>query len=126
MSSDKSKQRQTLRGTIAQLAGHITVNGKPLGQAELSVLTRLGAGTFATAVERIGCTDENGKPTRGRPTNVWQIDKHIRMSFDVAPDAAPAPAPEPEAGSGQPVTASGQPEAGSGHPEQPPMEEAAA
>jgi hypothetical protein len=103
MSSNKSKQRQTLRGTIAQLAGHITVNGKPVGQAELSVLTRLGEGTFATAVERIACTDENGKPTRGRPTNVWQIDKNIRMSFDmVADSAAPAvdassqPEPQPE------------------------------
>ncbi len=108
-----SKKKMTVRGTIAELVGKVTVNGKHVGQAELSVLTRLGEGTFATAVEKIPQKDANGKHSRGRPTNVWEIDANIRMHLD---DSAPM---QPQAGG-----EAEQPQAG-GEAEQP-QEQAAA
>ena len=85
-----AKQAKTVRGTIAQLIGRVTINGNTVGQAELSVLTRLGAGTFAHVVEKIAQTDANGKPIKGRPTTVWEIDENINMKFIDDPEAVAA------------------------------------
>lgn len=55
-----------VRGTIAQLAGSITINGHTVGQPELSVMTRLG---FATEVGVVA------KPegVRGPAAKIWEI-----------------------------------------------------
>lgn len=85
--ASNNKQKATVKGSIAQLVGRVTVEGKTVGQAELSVLTRLGAGTFARVVEKIGQVDANGKAVKGRPTTIWEIDQNIRMMIDDNPEA---------------------------------------
>ena len=53
----------TIRGSIAQLAGRVVVNGVALGQPELSMLTRIGRGHFSKPVEVIKHEGKRGKPT---------------------------------------------------------------
>lgn len=66
-----------IRGTIAELAGKLTMNGTVLGQPELSVLTRLGRDTFAKPVAQI----RTG--AKGRPTTVWEINTESTLEFKI-------------------------------------------
>lgn len=66
----------TIRGSVAQLAGRIVVNGVALGQPELSMLTRIGRGHFCKPVEVIR---HEGK--RGKPTTVWEFNTDAVLNF---------------------------------------------
>ena len=66
-----------IRGTIAELAGKLTLNGVTLNQPELSVLTRLGRDTFAKPVAQI----RTG--VKGRPTTVWEINTESSLNFAI-------------------------------------------
>ena len=57
---------ETIRGTIAELAGRVTVNGNVVDQPGLSVLTRLGIG------KQVGVT-EKPENQRGRAATIWEF-----------------------------------------------------
>jgi hypothetical protein len=69
-----------IRGTIKELiAQKLKVNGVELGQAEFSVITRLGNGSFAT---NVGTADrEPGK--KGKPSTIWEINPNATFSVTV-------------------------------------------
>lgn len=58
-----------ITGTIAQLAGKVSMNGIVLNQPQLSVLSTVLEGT---TFRRVGIIRRDNK--RGRPSIVWQID----------------------------------------------------
>lgn len=83
-----------LRGTPAQLAGRLAVNGKPLGQAEISFLTRMGfAQQDGTAKTRSG--------RGGKPATIWIFNPSNKFTIEAIEKArgrkrsakAPAVAP---------------------------------
>ena len=74
-----------IRGSVAQLAGRIVVNGVALGQPELSMLTRIGRGSFCKPVEII-----KKAGVRGKPTTVWEIDATAALNFTFANASAAA------------------------------------
>ena len=74
-----------IRGSVAQLAGRIVVNGVALGQPELSMLTRIGRGSFCKPVEVI-----KKAGVRGKPTTVWEIDATAALNFAFANASAAA------------------------------------
>ena len=61
-------QNDTIKGTISELVegGPLSINGIPVGQPEMSVLTRLGLAKEVGTVERPA-----GK--RGPAPKVWEI-----------------------------------------------------
>ncbi|QDJ96233.1 hypothetical protein Xoosp13_46 [Xanthomonas phage Xoo-sp13] len=63
----------TVRGTIAELAGSITINGRTVGQPELSVMTRLG---FATEVG----TADKPEGIRGPAPKIWELNLNAPMA----------------------------------------------
>jgi len=64
-----------LRGTPAQLAGRLAVNGKPLGQAEISFLTRMGfAQSEGTAKTRSG--------RGGKPATIWSFNAENAFTIE--------------------------------------------
>jgi len=67
-----------ITGTIAQLAGKLEINGVVLGQPELSIMSRLLAGS---AFRKIGEIRKEG--ARGRPNNVWEIDTEAMFNVSV-------------------------------------------
>ena len=66
-----------LTGTIAQLAGKLTLNGVTLGQPELSVLTRVTGGAL---FRQVGIIRNEG--ARGRPSIVWQVDTESALFLE--------------------------------------------
>lgn len=56
----------TIRGTIAELANKVTVNGNLVDQPGLSVLTRLGIG------KQVGVTEKPDNQ-RGRAAAIWEF-----------------------------------------------------
>ena len=80
-----------ITGSIKELAGRVSVGGIVLGQPELSTLTRLGqAAGFARVIDTIRNVDANGKPARGKPGNIWEINLAASMSLVVS-EVATAP-----------------------------------
>lgn len=69
----------SIQGSVAQLAGRITVNGVALGQPELSMLTRIGRGHFCKPIKVI---KHEGK--RGKPTTIWEFDADAMLNFRFA------------------------------------------
>lgn len=64
-------------GTIAQLAGKITMNNMVLNQPELSLMTRIfGGSTF----KQVGIIKKEGE--RGRPAIIWQVDTESAAWFE--------------------------------------------
>lgn len=72
-----------ITGTIAQLAGKLTVNENPVTELDLRVLTRLFSGTQFIAV---GTVRKAGLAT-GRPAIIWQVDTETASWFEAVPDA---------------------------------------
>lgn len=72
-----------ITGTIAQLAGKITVNNNPVTELDLRVLTRLFSGSQFVAV---GSVRKSGLAT-GRPSVIWQVDTESATWFESVPDA---------------------------------------
>ena len=68
------------RGTVAELAGRISINGRVLSAPELSMIVKLGEGSFA---RKVGV---GPKPTRGVPANIWEIDASGAFAFKDATD----------------------------------------
>ena len=68
---------QTIRGTIADFAGKLSLNGVVLGQPELSMLTRIGRGSFFNAVGTVP------KPAgqRGKPATIWELTLSANLNF---------------------------------------------
>lgn len=68
---------QTIRGTIADFAGKLSLNGAVLGQPELSMLTRIGRGSFFNAVGTVP------KPAgqRGKPATIWELTLSADLNF---------------------------------------------
>lgn len=90
-----------ITGTVAQLAGKLTMNGQVLGQPELSVMTRLCAGK---QFKQVGIIKHEGQ--RGRPSIIWQVDTETAAWFEASDttglvasdtDAPEYVAPVPEA-----------------------------
>jgi hypothetical protein len=80
----------TLRGTPAELAGHISLNGRRLEQPDISFLTRMGA------AKKVG-TSKKGGYHGGKPATIWEFGNKLTMKFEaVEPPAPPAPTPAPE------------------------------
>lgn len=75
-----------MRGTIAQLAlAGLTVNGNLVTAPELSILFKLGNGTFATAVDKIKVEGQ-----RGKPATVWELQASGLVQFATLAPATPA------------------------------------
>jgi hypothetical protein len=64
-------------GTIAQLAGKLTIEGHTLDAQELSVMTRLFDGKM---FKRVGVVKKEG--ARGRPAYIWQVDTEVAAFFE--------------------------------------------
>lgn len=62
----------TIRGTIAELAGRVTINGTVADQPALSVLTRLGIATEVAVAEKAA-------DKRGRAAKIWEfpVDSNV-------------------------------------------------
>lgn len=74
-------------GSVKELAGRVSVNGVELGQPELSMLTRLGRGSFAKVIR----TERGKDQKRGKSTNIWEIDPNALLTLVLdAPKAAKA------------------------------------
>lgn len=78
----------TLRGTPAELAGHISLNGRMLEQPDISFLTRMGA------AKKIGTSKKSGYHG-GKPATIWEFNPKLTMKFEVFEPQLPAPALEP-------------------------------
>ncbi len=76
-------QNDKLTGTISELVadGKLTINGVPVGQPEMSVLTRLGFAKEIGTVERPEVA-EGEKRKRGPAAKIWEIP--LNGSFAVA------------------------------------------
>ncbi len=80
-------------GTIAQLSGKLTLNGKVLDQPALSTMTRFLEGA---QFKQVGIIKKEGE--RGRPAIIWQVDTGSAAWFEasstvdliVSDDDAPA------------------------------------
>ena len=90
-------------GTIAQLTNKLTMNGVPLDQPALSVMTRIFSGSL---FKQVGIVKKEGK--RGRSAIIWQVDTEAGTFFEVGADTSGltlsddgqsevAATPEPEA-----------------------------
>lgn len=68
----------SIKGTIEELIKrNISVNGIKLGPAELSVLTRLGKGTFA---QNVG-TFKKLEGGKGKPATIWELSDVTELKF---------------------------------------------
>lgn len=76
-----------IRGTIAELAGKFQVNGVVLDTGTLSMLTRLGRGSFATKVGTVKTTAGKGKPS-----TIWEINPSASLAFGAVPADVPVTA----------------------------------
>lgn len=66
-----------ITGTVQQLAGKLTVNGKVLDATEINMMARLMEGlTF----KKVGIVKKEGE--RGRPANIWQVDTETAAWFE--------------------------------------------
>lgn len=73
--------QSNIRGTLKELlAQKLQVNNVTLGAAELSVLTRVGDGTFATRAGSVKATTGKGKPAI-----IWELNPSANLSFGFAP-----------------------------------------
>lgn len=66
-------------GTIAQLAGKLSLNGKTLDQPALSTMTRFLDGA---QFKQVGIIKKEGE--RGRPAIIWQVDTESAAWFETA------------------------------------------
>ncbi len=66
-------------GTIAQLSGKLSLNGKALDQPALSTMTRYLDGA---QFKQVGIIKKEGE--RGRPAIVWQVDTESAAWFEAA------------------------------------------
>lgn len=70
-------EKSILTGTIAELLTMgITVNGHPVDNAQLSVLTRL----FGKPIEKIAAKGGS----RGRKSTIWELDSNMALNLSVA------------------------------------------
>lgn len=75
----------TIVGTIQQFeAMGLSLNGVVLDQPSLSLLTRIGRGTFAKEVKKIS----TGK--RGKPSTVWELSLQFDVTLATVNPAVPA------------------------------------
>lgn len=82
-------QKEKFTGTVADLAGHISVNGsEPLTLQDLQFLTRIGAGTFAKKVGNAPGTGTRG----GKRAAIWEINPSARLTLTAAANDAPVAA----------------------------------
>lgn len=70
-------------GTIAQLAGKLTLNGKVLDQPALSTMTRFLEGA---QFKQVGVIKKDGE--RGRPAIIWQVDTGAAAWFETSANLA--------------------------------------
>ncbi len=89
-------------GTIAQLCDKLTLNGKALGQPELSVMTRIFDGT---AFKQVGIVKKEG--ARGRPSIIWQVDTETAAWFELADASGGLTVSDSDASTADPVAATG-------------------
>lgn len=67
----------SIKGTLKELLkAKLQVNGVTLGSTELSVLTRVGEGTFATRAGSVKASTGKGKPAI-----VWELNPTASLSF---------------------------------------------
>lgn len=66
-----------IRGTIKELAGKVTLNGNPLTVAQLSVVTKVGNGSYANVVGEA----PKGENQRGKAAKIWEIKTNANMVF---------------------------------------------
>ena len=67
------KAPTTIRGTIAELVGAVTINGLPVDQPTLSALTRMGIG------KKVG-TAEKPEGQRGPAPTIWEFTTQPRIN----------------------------------------------
>lgn len=65
----------TIRGTLAQLDGKISINGRNLTMPQLSILTTLGVG------RKVGEMPKASASTRGRAASIWEFDQDHTLTF---------------------------------------------
>ena len=68
---------QYVTGTIAQLAGKLSLNGVALNQPELSLLSRIFQPNM---FKQVGIIRKEGE--RGRPAIVWQVNMDQAMFIE--------------------------------------------
>lgn len=69
----------TITGTIEQfIKSGLSLNNVVLDQAMLSVLTRLGKGTFAKEVGKVKTSQGKGKPA-----TIWELTLNSEFNFSV-------------------------------------------
>lgn len=67
------------RGTLNELSGKLSVNGRVLGYQELYALTRVGEGIFCTQVGTLKTSAGKGKPAK-----VWEFKTNPRFRIEAA------------------------------------------
>lgn len=84
----KQAQTPAFKGTVADLAGQISVNGgEPLNQQDVQFLTRILRDTgMAKAVDTAPASGKRG----GKRATVWELMPNIKISLS---EAANAPVP---------------------------------
>lgn len=71
---------QTFKGTVAELAGKMALNGEILNLQDVQFLTRIGRDSFA---KRVGTAPGSG--TRGgKRATIWEINPSARLAFQTA------------------------------------------
>lgn len=70
----------TIRGTVQELINRgLKINGESIGQAEFSVLARLGKDTFAKNVGIVPRVE--GK--KGKPATIWELNPSALINITV-------------------------------------------
>jgi organic radical activating enzyme len=82
MAKQAAMQSEQLKGTVADLAGHISVNGgEPLNQQDVQFLTRILRDTgFAKPIDTAPASGKRG----GKRATVWQLMPNIKISLTEA------------------------------------------
>lgn len=77
----KKEAAPIFRGTVAELAGKISLNGEVLNLQDVQFLTRIGRDSFAKPVGTAPGTGTRG----GKRATVWEINPNCRLAFEAAP-----------------------------------------
>jgi organic radical activating enzyme len=82
MAKQAAAPSEQLKGTVADLAGHISINGgEPLNQQDVQFLTRILRDTsFAKAIDTAPASGKRG----GKRATVWQLMPNIKISLTEA------------------------------------------
>ena len=75
------------RGTVAELAGKMELNGQTLSLQDVQFLTRIGRDSFAKAVDTAPSSGERG----GKRATIWEISPSAKLQLRTSKEPATKP-----------------------------------